>query len=50
MSDLLATNHRIIKFFGIKIIDIWDDYYEKKPESDDLIIREINIKNIESDN
>lgn len=38
MARIMCTNHKTIKFLGFKIIDIWENYLERRIANVDDII------------
>ena len=49
MGKIITTNHKVIKFLGFKIVDIWEDYIERRIVSDEIITTENNTDEKESD-
>ena len=37
MAKFMVTNHKVVRFLGFKIIDIWDDYLERQIIGDEII-------------
>ncbi len=51
MAKIITTNHKVVKFLGFKVIDIWEDYLERRMLTDeDITITEYNNDEKESDN
>ena len=56
MMKIIATNHKVITFLGFKIIDIWEDFFERqilvKPDytNNEINTTDYNIKDSENDN
>ena len=49
MGKIITTNHKVIKFLGFKIVDIWEDYIERRIVGDEIITTENNTDEKESD-
>ncbi len=51
MAKIITTNHKVIKFLGFKIFDIWEDYLERRISNDeDITITEYNKDEKEGEN
>lgn len=50
MAKIMATKHRVIKIFGVKVCDVWDDFIERQIIDDDITITEYNFDEKEDKN
>ena len=50
MGKIMYTNHKVVKFLGIKIMDIWEDYLERRIVGDEIITTNDYSEKKENDN